>query len=1246
MAAHPTPDKVVHDRLLARLSPNAKDESTLAGVLCEVWRDQSLAKAVEIYDFDHCFDLIDHNPTLQTLTRKAWRTGDYTALRNEFSIHRGAHVDIQAIEKLIQEFKSALQEDMRELVNGGVTFDTWQPPEGTPPEYDAFFRQLHVPCITSERNLPNLLVHQLGCYAAQEDVGQRIEGIFSQTFIDVCNASGSGKTRTLLEGLTRHWGFYFTMAKAKGAKGVGSDDWTNALRNLLGTTGFTSHVDPASEIGAEAQSTYVDKNHRIVGLRVDAVLLARFAIFRSFLAELPAEFSPAQEVDFRTRWLMLQLDPRILPHHRGTDIFSRLSHDILEVASRSSVTSEALSAMVRTSFKEVLTPSEQGAILPRSRLLPGSSILEGPFYIIMDEVQAVTSRFKHAFRSATVMDENTGELRCRSLFRAILVNVMERTAARPSVFVVPTGTNVSHTDFDENVLSAGQRGNCEPRSVRFTGGLTTIDALEAYTRRYLPPAYLRSASGKRLLQRILTWLPGRYRFTAQFIFFLMGNGLRSPHQLLNSFVYAYTEGYVPTDAEDLIAHEPEYQLDGIRASIHHVDLVDMKTFNEDSQKRATILDVVRPMVHSYLLRSAADINLSSDDSAILVEVGFGRYASLIQLLDQPEPSVRQPQSAEINEPLMILRLATHLGKHVRLAAYYHFATKVGTSITKTSSDGWENFLAHCLLQLFSNKPELSSVFNIVAEQASDFAELMSCRAELVGVVRANGTDVVGPVCDRHNPHVRRPSVTLGVSTASNDIANNNASDEERDKRKFEKTLDWLKKTPTPLLFPDTNMGPDLIAILRLNGKKLCWLLLQAKLLTPEWKSKTRRYQVKGESMKDAIWSVTPERLYLSRSAHRQKEPQKEGSLRNHSDALDALKTLPDRTALAGEYSALCAVAIFPGVSQLADHARTANPCASPLVELNFEHFRTIFNQVAPANMINGFEMDKERFAREEYHRKKLEDKAKREQLQSVQHPSVHTGQKVDPVPKGYVKPRKNKIEKSDGKIQGEAKGKEQEEAQGKKKHTGRGSARSVARPAAPRGARSVARPAAPRSARSVAPLDVPRSASGGGTMDELPIAGVNGSDLSSYFPPYDQDPGSDVGPPDTATVASGDTGQSSYAGGQSYNAGQSFFNSVLLGAAGPSHPPYPSHSRASASVDALSHSSMTPPALHHYSYSDSSAAGPSTLVIPASYAYSHASSESARTPKRMAEQIDLDSDGDVGPYNDTGSPWKKPRFIS
>ncbi|KAL1719924.1 hypothetical protein EV715DRAFT_162154, partial [Schizophyllum commune] len=881
----------------------------------------------------------------------------------------------------IRTFTSRINKDLRKLANGDVTFDSWQPPANTPPEYAAFFKQLSVPCITDESGLPNLLIHQLGSYVAQEDVEQRVKRIFSQGFIGVCNASGSGKTRTLLEGLTLYWGFYFTMAK--GPKGVGSSDWTNALEHLLSAPGFLSHVDPAAQIGEKLQQAYLTRNHKVVGMRADAVLLARIEIFREYLKLLPRSFTPADEVVFRTRWLMLQLDPKILPGFRNEDVFSQLSSEILD-ACQATVDPDALAAFVKYTMSEILDSRPSDSKPAESYLRRGSTVLEGPFHIVMDEVQAVASQYREAFRSAAERDPLTHELLPRPLFRAILMNVMERVKDRESVWVIPTGTNVSQADFATSVVSAGQQGNCRSEPVRYTGGLTTIDALEAYIRRYLPQVYLDSHSGNRLLQRIFTWLPGRYRFTAQYIFHLMGNGLRSPHRLLNSFVFAYTKGYVPTDAEDLIAQEPEYPLEEVGNSVNHVDLIDMRPLDADPDRRCAVFGVIRPMVHSYLLRSAADINLSSDDSAILVEVGFGRYASLIQSLDKPQPSDgqsqrtenqslakplvsdRQPQRAEINEPLMVLRLATRLGMDIQFTAYGYFARVVGSSITQTSSDAWENFLAHCLLQLFYNKPTLSSVFNIVGTQTSNFAELMSCRAEFVGVVRANGTDVVGPVCDRHNPHVRRPSVTLGVSTASNDIANNNASQAERDKRKFEKTLDWLKKTPTPLLFPDTNMGPDLIAILRLNDKELCWLLLQAKLLTPEWKPSMGRYQVKEESVKDAIWSVTPECLYLSKK----KQAQPEASLQNNADTLAELKKLPNRTALAGEHSVLRAIAIFPGALRLADYAEQADLYkASPLVELDFDRFRATFDQAEPRNIMGILEMTKQRFARDDHERK-------------------------------------------------------------------------------------------------------------------------------------------------------------------------------------------------------------------------------------------------------------------------------------
>ena len=71
----------------------------------------------------------------------------------------------------------------------------------------------------------------------------------------------------------------------------------------------------------------------------------------------------------------------------------------------------------------------------------------------------------------------------------------------------------------------------------------------------------------------------RYRFTAHFIFFLLKNGLRSPHRVLNSFIYAYTNGYEATDAPDLVKKEPKYSLGTVMDDIKPSDLINLTTLS-------------------------------------------------------------------------------------------------------------------------------------------------------------------------------------------------------------------------------------------------------------------------------------------------------------------------------------------------------------------------------------------------------------------------------------------------------------------------------------------------------------------------------------------------------------------------------------------------------------------------------------------------------------------------------------------
>ena len=64
--------------------------------------------------------------------------------------------------------------------------------------------------------------------------------------------------------------------------------------------------------------------------------------------------------------------------------------------------------------------------------------------------------------------------------------------------------------------------------------------------------------------------------------------------MLNSFIYAYTDGYEATDASDLVKDEPKYALKSIQKSIKPSDLVNLDTLG------GTCLYVQNHKVQTYV----------------------------------------------------------------------------------------------------------------------------------------------------------------------------------------------------------------------------------------------------------------------------------------------------------------------------------------------------------------------------------------------------------------------------------------------------------------------------------------------------------------------------------------------------------------------------------------------------------------------------------------------------------------------
>ena len=115
----------------------------------------------------------------------------------------------------------------------------------------------------------------------------------------VCNTSGSGKTRLLLKGLSRNWGFYITARTQP--DGVGSADLEFTLEDL----GRDLEI-----ITKENHHKVVPSNEKVARRRIHLVLYARFVCFRVFL-ECAAAMNNGITEDDKRRWLLIQLAPNI-----------------------------------------------------------------------------------------------------------------------------------------------------------------------------------------------------------------------------------------------------------------------------------------------------------------------------------------------------------------------------------------------------------------------------------------------------------------------------------------------------------------------------------------------------------------------------------------------------------------------------------------------------------------------------------------------------------------------------------------------------------------------------------------------------------------------------------------------------------------------------------------------------------------------------------------------------------------------
>jgi hypothetical protein len=286
----------------------------------------------------------------------------------------------------------------------------------------------------------------------------------------ICNTSGSGKTRRILESLTSYWGYY--LVAVPDANGVGVRDMQQALLGLKDYEEW--HSDLTSITSVEERSKQNDINVSIASKALRKVLAARTVVFEEFL-KVAIKIDGSLQEKHKRIWLLFQLSNQLDPRGDTTHPFLDIMNNCLVRAS-----SEALNLLIGRLDKV------------RNKFLSKSQ-----FIVALDEAQQAHRLYRHCFISSV-----NG-----TVYRSILRQVAADVTKWPLKLVV-SGTGVSLAELEE-ALASGVSKSMGVDLFHKLGMFDSWPKLKSFLERYVPHSILESPSGHRLQLRIREHLLGR-----------------------------------------------------------------------------------------------------------------------------------------------------------------------------------------------------------------------------------------------------------------------------------------------------------------------------------------------------------------------------------------------------------------------------------------------------------------------------------------------------------------------------------------------------------------------------------------------------------------------------------------------------------------------------------------------------------------------------------------------------------------
>ncbi|KAK0487217.1 hypothetical protein IW261DRAFT_1603328 [Armillaria novae-zelandiae] len=701
-----------------------------------------------------------------------------------------------------QDFIDRLDVEIKKVVDGEITFETWQIPSTMPPDVIPHLENLALPALTRSSHYPELLLYKLGSFQKDASLQTRVQRFLERDHMIFVNSGGSGKTRLMLETLCQSWGFYLSCSPMLDAtNNLGSNDLWEVYDIFSTSPDFTADVPTNKADPSFARNAELSKS------LFTAVLLARLIVFYQFLRHVP----PDQISDnvYKARWTALQVQPCLI---RGFgDIFvSLLSHlrsiplRLLEKQCRS----------ISTCISELLGSDDH-------------------LTIVLDEAQIAVEMLPSAFLSLS----STTTVH-RPLLRRIVecwCRALTQNCSTLSYHFIITGSALSAQEIQAAVASSLQKG-ISFMEAWDTGCFDNQSRQRDYVLQFVPGHLRNDQSIVVLLERIWIWLRGRHRFTSNLLCLLLRQGFQDPLVVFNAFV-EHVAGFTPTDFD---LHPSQAALtENIPMFIEPL----RKQFDqlEDDMKNE-----LRDVVYKYFVGGTPTPFLKESTTRFL-EVGIARFCKEIRL------------GARIHEPLVLMAAVAYFNQlhspfHTRLSTY------VCKNFRNSPSDStFRDYLTFYLASALAVPQKLGELFSFSGEDhglGSRNARLVALRDFTENFTEPQryplkGTWNVSGLNHRYLPEYGGLLTAQAADDKIRDLTDNY----------FGFVTHTRPNDHVGILYPETAMGPSMLFLVELDDNspdssgrpQYLWVAVKVRIGQP---SRLNPFQIK-----QYVDAVTPKYFF-------------------------------------------------------------------------------------------------------------------------------------------------------------------------------------------------------------------------------------------------------------------------------------------------------------------------------------------------------------------------------------------------